>query len=198
MIHFPRGATRVHLPTLNFLHISIAKKEPAEYLIEIFDIFDAPALTKLVVHGTHGDQISLLLCSTGLPHSSFPALTTVSFIYTGSCHCEIEGGNRPSLVISSPPIVFPALSHLSLINQCYTEHLIRDILGPESEPWPLLKIITLGVKNDSFEDVRGALETTVISKRERGDPLPKVQILRAPTSLANWNEKNSWDMETAW
>jgi hypothetical protein len=76
--------------------------------------------------------------------------------------------------------------------------LHRDILGPASEPWPLLKIITLGVKNDSFEDVRGALETTVISKRERGDPLPKVQILRAPASLANWNKKNSWDMETAW
>jgi hypothetical protein len=76
--------------------------------------------------------------------------------------------------------------------------LIRDILGPASEPWPLLKIITLGVKNDSFEDVRGALEITVISKRERGDPLPKVQILRAPVSLANWNEKNLWDMETAW
>ncbi|KAJ7356676.1 hypothetical protein DFH08DRAFT_1047468 [Mycena albidolilacea] len=146
------------------LHISIAE-EACEYLLEIIDIFDTPALTELVIRGTHGDQIPLLLCSMGLPHSSFPALTTLSFIYTGSCNCEISDENRPSLAISSPLIVFPALSHLTLINQCYTEHLIRDILGPASESWPLLKIITLGVKNNLFEDVCGALTTMVNSKR---------------------------------
>jgi hypothetical protein len=190
-------ATRFHTPTLSFLHISIGEDEPADYLSRVVDLFHSPALTELIIHGSHGDQIALLLSLKSLPHSSFPSVTSLTFL-TGSCACYPSDGNRPSHPISCPPGVFPALSHLTLINQCFTEHLIQEMLGPASQPWPLLKVITLGMKNDSLGGVRDALEDVVKSKRQRGEPLPKVRLLRAPASIENWSEDSSWDAEMSW
>ncbi|KAJ7356756.1 hypothetical protein DFH08DRAFT_464462 [Mycena albidolilacea] len=195
-LHVAYNANRFHIPTLSFLHISIGD-EPADYLSRVVDLFHSPALTELIVHGSHGDQIALLLSLKTLPHSSFPSLTSLTFL-TGSCPCEALDGDPPSHSISSPPGVFPALSHLALINQCYTDHLIQDMLGPASQPWPFLKVITLGVKNDSLGSVRDAVEGAVISKRQRGEPLPKIRLLRAPASLEDWTEDSSWDVEMSW
>jgi hypothetical protein len=191
------NAHRFHIPTLSFLHISISEEEPADYLSCVVDLFDSSALTELIVHGSHGDQIALLLSLKTLPHSSFPSLTSLTFLM-GSCSCETLDDDRPSHSISSPPGVFPALSHLALINQCYTDHLIQDMLGPASQPWPLLKILTLGMKNDSLGSVRDAVEDAVNSKRRRGEPLPKVRLLRAPASIENWREDSAWDVEMSW
>jgi hypothetical protein len=69
-------------------------------------------------------------------------------------------------------------------------------LGPASQPWPLLKTITLGVKNNSFDGVRGVIEDAVVVKHYHGGSLPTVQLSREPAwSLANWNEDISWDVE---
>jgi hypothetical protein len=190
-------ATRFHIPTLSFLHISIGADEPADYLSRVVDLFHSPALTELIVYGSHGNQIALLLSLKTLLHSSFPSLTSLTFL-TDSCPYEIWDAGHPSYPISCPPGVFPALSHLTLINQCYTEYLIQEILGPASQPWPLLKIITLGVGDVSFEGVRDAVEGAVNSKRQRGEPLPEVRLARAPEFLGDWNEDISFDAEMSW
>ncbi|KAJ7806137.1 hypothetical protein B0H14DRAFT_3153018 [Mycena olivaceomarginata] len=195
--YVPPNANRFHIPTLSFLHVSISEEEPEDYLSCVVDLFDSSALTELIVHGSHGDQIALLLSLKNLPHSSFPSLTSLTFLM-GSCSCETSDDDRPSHSISSPPDVFPALSHLTLINQCFTEHLIQKMLGPASQPWSLLKVITLGMKNDSLGGVRDALEDVVNSKRQRGEPLPKVRLLRALASIENWSEDSSWDAEMSW
>ncbi|KAJ7806135.1 hypothetical protein B0H14DRAFT_3153016 [Mycena olivaceomarginata] len=191
---------RFHIPTLSFLHISIPDDGGANYLPRVVDLFHSPALTKCIVHGSHGDQIALLLSLKSLPRSSFPVLTSLTFLMGSSqCSCDTTNHDHPSHSISSPPGVFPALSHLTLINQCYTSDLIRDILGPASQPWPLLKTITLGVKNNSLDGVRGVIEDAVVAKRQHGGSLPTVQLGREPTwSLENWNEDISWDVEMSW
>ncbi|KAJ7806125.1 hypothetical protein B0H14DRAFT_3882463 [Mycena olivaceomarginata] len=167
---------RFHIPTLSFLHIFISDDEAADYLPRVVDLFHSPALTKFVVHGSHGDQIALLLSLKSLPHSSFPALTSLTFLMGSSqCSCDTANHDHPSHSISSPPGVFPALQ------------------------WPLLKIITLGVKNNSFDGVRGVIEDAVVAKRQHGGSLPTVQLSREPAwSLANWNEDISWDVEMSW
>ncbi|KAJ7356754.1 hypothetical protein DFH08DRAFT_849965 [Mycena albidolilacea] len=190
---------RFHIPTLSFLHIFISDDGGADYLPRVVDLFHSPALTKFIVHGSHGDQIALLLSLKSLPHSSFPALTSLAFLMGSSqCSCDTANHDHPSHSISSPPGIFPALSHLTLINQCYTSDLIRDILGPASQPWPL-KTITLGVKNISFDGVRGVIEDAVVVKRQHGGSLPTVQLGCEPAwSLANWKEDISWDVEISW
>jgi hypothetical protein len=54
------------------------------------------------------------------------------------------------------------------------------------------------MKNDSLGTVRDAVEDAVDSKRRRGEPLPKVRLLRAPASIENWRKDSAWDVETSW
>jgi hypothetical protein len=54
------------------------------------------------------------------------------------------------------------------------------------------------MKNDSLGSVRDAVEAAVISKRQRGVPLPEIRLLRAPASLEDWTEDSSWDVEMSW
>ncbi|KAJ7356875.1 hypothetical protein DFH08DRAFT_802839 [Mycena albidolilacea] len=186
----PEEAPRFLIPTLKYLRISIPG-EDADYLLAVVGIFDAPALTELIFDGTHGDQIAFLLGRKTLPHSIFPALTSLTFLLRDSCGCESANENLPSHTISSPPAIFPALSRLTLINQCFTEHLIQDMLGPASHPWPLLKTITLGAVDDSFEKVGAAVEDPMDSKRQRGEPVPEVQLLQL-LSRENWSENGPY------
>ncbi|KAF8213776.1 hypothetical protein K438DRAFT_1804650 [Mycena galopus ATCC 62051] len=150
------GAPRFHIPTLKSLHISISEDQDSDYLSEIMDLFDTPAVTKLEVNDTHADQICVLFNLTSLPHSSFAALTSVTFASKG-CSCEKEVP-FPRIIISQPPLaLFPALSHLTLVNQCFTHNLVQDLLGPTSQPWPLLSTVALYPPEGSLEDVRNAL-----------------------------------------
>ncbi|KAJ7837227.1 hypothetical protein B0H14DRAFT_1104616 [Mycena olivaceomarginata] len=192
----PPDANRSHSPALQFLHISIPE-EDTNYLVDFTNLFDAPALTELFFSGTHGNQTAFFLGWKSLPHSTFPALTSLTFLLRDSCACESANGNLPSHPISSPPAIFPALSHLILINQCFTPYLIRDILGPASHPWPLLKTITLGASYDSFEEVRAAVGDAVDSKYQRGEPVPEVLLLQLPRSFENWDENSPVDAEMA-
>jgi hypothetical protein len=192
----PEEAPRFLIPTLKYLRISIPE-EDADHLLTVVGIFDVPALTELIFDGAHGDQIAFLLGRKTLPHSIFPALTSLTFFLRNLCICESAIRNHPSHTISSPPAIFPALSRLALINQCFTEHLIQDMLGPASYPWPLLKTITLGAVDDSFEKVGAAVEDAVDSKRQRGEPVPEVQLFQL-WSLEKWNENGPWDAERSW
>ncbi|KAJ7837225.1 hypothetical protein B0H14DRAFT_2792138 [Mycena olivaceomarginata] len=173
VIYAPPDANRFHIPTLKFLHILIQDNARVDYLSYIVALFDAPALAELILNGSHGDQ------------SSFPVLTSISFICRGSCSCETEVG-LPYHPLSSPPILFPALSHIILINQCHAYALIKDILGPASHPWPLLKNHN---DNGSFEALGAALEDA---------PVPEVQLFRVLSSLEDWDENSHVDVERSW
>jgi hypothetical protein len=79
-------------------------------------------LTKFVVHGSHGDQIVLLLSLKSLPHSSFPALTSLTFLMGSSqCSCDTANNDHPSHTISSPSGVFsrtvPSHPHQPMLHQ---------------------------------------------------------------------------------
>jgi hypothetical protein len=175
---------RFHIPSLNFLHISVSDTEDEFYLRGIIDLFDTPALTEFIIDGTHGDQICVLFNLTSLPHSSFPALTSFSFVKRGSCWCDSE---PISDTISSPPLhLFPALSSLTLINQCSTPKLVQNILGPASQPWPLLKTVALWPRQDDLEALRDVLRDAVQSKRERGQALPKFRLSPKLLSQEDW------------
>jgi hypothetical protein len=183
-------ARQFHIPTLKFLHILVSDSEDEFYLLDMVDLFDTPALTEFIIDGTHGDQIFVLFNSPSLPHSSFSALTSFSFINRYSCSCESDGHHDFSDTMSSPPL-FPALSSLTLVHQCFTSDFVKYFLGPSSRPWPGLKTVTLCPKKDDYDDVWDALEDAVDSKRQSGQPLPKLRLFRALSTLEAWQE-NAW------
>jgi hypothetical protein len=176
----------VHIPSLKFLHISVLDNEDEQYLLSVVNFFDTPAVTELIIDGTHGDQIFVFFDSTRLHHSSFPALTSLYFVDRNPCFCESD--LLPIVgTTSSSPQQFPALSSLSLINQCFTPNLVKGILGPASEPWPLLKTVTLCPKKSAVENVYRTLQDAARSKQRR-QALPKLRLSPALLSLGNWQE----------
>ncbi|KAF7367424.1 F-box domain-containing protein [Mycena sanguinolenta] len=191
--HFRTRGDRVHIPTLKSLHITISflRVTPSD-LLDILNLFDAPALTEFTADGSHGDQICRLFNSTN-HKSTFPALTSLSFSRFGPCPCDAESIFYRT--ISSPPALFPALSSLTLINQCFAHHLIRDILGPDSPSWPHLNTVTLVPKEHSLQDVRSAVED-VVTKRQLGQPFPVVKLCR-PRRLEDWSVYFTGDVEIA-
>jgi hypothetical protein len=176
----------VHIPSLKFLHISVLDNEDEQYLLSVVNFFDTPAVTELIIDGTHGDQIFVFFDSTRPHHSSFPALTSLYFVDRNPCFCESD--LLPIVgTTSSSPQQFPALSSLSLINQCFTPNLVKGILGPASEPWPLLKTVTLCPKKSAVENVYRTLQDAARSKQRR-QALPKLRLSPALLSLGNWQE----------
>ncbi|KAJ7614629.1 hypothetical protein DFH06DRAFT_1484174 [Mycena polygramma] len=185
---YTSSVTRLHVPSLKFLRISAADYEDEFYLLDKMGLFDTPALTEFIVDGAHGDQIFVLFNETSFPHTSFPALTSFSLVHSGSCTCEtnVPLGNS----ISSPPLaLFPALSSLTLINQCFTPKLVEDLLGPASHPWPQLQTVTLRPKGGNVDDVCSALRDAADAKRQRGQTLPKLRLSSELLSLEDWRER---------
>ncbi|KAF7350434.1 hypothetical protein MVEN_01348600 [Mycena venus] len=180
------GAEQIYIPTLKSLYISISDSEDNIHLLGILDIFDTPALTEFMVEGTHGDQISTLFNSASLPRSSFPALTSISFVQRGTCACEFDLPFSLDALSSPPLALFPALTSLTLINQCFTHTLVEDILGPASEPWPLLRTVTLCPMKDTVEKVCDALKDAVQSDREHH--IPQLRLSSALLSREDWRE----------
>ncbi|KAJ7672597.1 hypothetical protein DFH06DRAFT_96753 [Mycena polygramma] len=167
---------QLRIPSLKSLHVSVSDDGDTDYLLGVVNIFDTPALTELTVNNTHGDQICRVFNATGV-QSSFPALSSISFIKADVCSC----GDDPMLfspTISSPPHFFPALSSLTLINQCLTHHLVHNIVG--LHPWPLLKTFTLSAGADETGTVFLALQTAVRLNRQRNlQPLPRFRLSQA-------------------
>ncbi|KAJ6571708.1 hypothetical protein B0H19DRAFT_1130812, partial [Mycena capillaripes] len=169
--YIPSTTRQLHIPLLKSLHLSVSDSEGDSYLLGIVGLFDTPVLTEFIIDGTHGDQIFALFNSTSLP-SSFPALTSFSFVTRLSCSCETK---RPfSNPISAPPLgLFPTLSSLTLINQCFTTNLVNDIL---SLSWPNLSTVALCPQQNHLVGVRRALHGAVELRRQRGQPLPKLRL----------------------
>ncbi|KAJ7756933.1 hypothetical protein B0H16DRAFT_1537457 [Mycena metata] len=167
LVTFPHQH-RLAIPSLKHLHLSVQEEEGTPHLLDVMDLFDTPALTSLTFHNTHGDQIFELFNATSLPHASFAAVTTLVFV-SNPCTCD-EDVDPFTQTIPSPPIrLFPALSSLSLINQCFTSLLVDAILGPTSQPWRLLQTITL-CPNRDLEEVHLALDP------RRGQIFPTLRL----------------------
>ncbi|KAJ6588529.1 hypothetical protein B0H19DRAFT_1367122 [Mycena capillaripes] len=182
---------RFHIPSLKILRISVSD-EDAFFLLVIFNLFDTPALTEFMIDGSHGDQIFVLFNLTSLPHSSFPALTSLSFIKLDSCSCEVDVTVDFSNSLTSPPLqLFPALASLTLINQCFAHNLVKDLLGPASPPWPRLKSVTLCPKENTLDDVHSAFREAVQSKFHGGKALPKIRLSPRLECLEEWQEEGA-------
>ncbi|KAJ6471309.1 hypothetical protein C8R47DRAFT_1147711 [Mycena vitilis] len=173
---FPTGL-RLPIPSLKSLHVSISDGADTEYLLAVVNIFDTPALTDLTVNHTHGDQICRVFTSTGL-QSSFPVLSSISFIKPDVCSCVTDDPMIFSPTIASPPHFFPALSSLTLINQCLTNHIVHNIVG--LHPWPLLKIFTLSVGAEETVTMSLAIQRAVRLNRQRDlHTLPRFRLSQA-------------------
>ncbi|KAJ7764523.1 hypothetical protein DFH07DRAFT_811499 [Mycena maculata] len=138
----------MRFPTLKSLTVVVSDAGNASHLRETLRHFDTPLLSSLVVQYTHADQICALFNPTS--HLSFPALTSLSFIHR-VCGCESTDIFQS---IPSPPLhLFPILSSLTLINQCLTKEIISDILGPNSQPWPSFKTVSICPQSYKSDDV---------------------------------------------
>ncbi|KAJ6588282.1 hypothetical protein B0H19DRAFT_202399 [Mycena capillaripes] len=184
LVHFYLDLTKSYtpnsqfrIPSLKFLHLSISDDLNLLYLL---DIFDTPAVTEIKIDGTHGDEISALFSSPAFPCASFAALTTFSFSTTNRC------AHRTKVTRTSPPLwLFPALSSLTLIKQCFMRNLVDDLLG---QPWPLLKTVTLYPIESDVEEVHDALLTAIRTKHQRGEPLPTLRLSPSLFSVEAWRD----------
>ncbi|KAJ7764509.1 hypothetical protein DFH07DRAFT_955969 [Mycena maculata] len=113
--------------------------------------FDAPALTDLVVRFTYGDQISAFV--------------------DDACGCDDHSGIRPALQTISLRR-FPLLSSLTLVNQCFTDHVISGILDLTSQQWLSLKAVSICPEEDKLEDLYVILQEVVRSRRRSLVALP--------------------------
>ncbi|KAK7019825.1 F-box domain-containing protein, partial [Favolaschia claudopus] len=178
---------RLHIPSLKSLQITIFAQEMEGYLLFILDLFNTPALLNMTVDGSHGDQILELFNSRSLPNAIFPALVSLSFIST-SCQCEKNLPKWETPVV--PPIqLFPSLSSLTLVNQCYTTNLIRGLFSPSSQPWPSLKYISVSCGQETLEAVSNALRIAVHRRGSR--VLPKFRISPALWSFEDWRRMDA-------
>ncbi|KAJ7084026.1 hypothetical protein B0H15DRAFT_849821 [Mycena belliarum] len=177
----PQRIGRIALPPVKSLHVGLSPDARAPYLLEIIGLLDAPVLTDLV--------ISPLFDSSSAVNSSFPALTSLSFINRAECSCE--SGDATFIpytrsITSLPPCHFPALSSLTLVNQCFTYNVVREIVGPTSPPWSLLETLTVcPPRRPSWEST---FPDVILSMRRRGHILPKLRLSRSLFSQPNWDE----------
>ncbi|KAJ6588271.1 hypothetical protein B0H19DRAFT_1247960 [Mycena capillaripes] len=169
--------SRFRIPSLKFLHLSIMNEWFD--LLSLLDLFDAPAVTDIRIDGTHGKQICQFFNSPAFPHASFPALTTFSFSNNWCAHTT-------EVTRVSPPLrLFPALSSLILIKQCFMRNLVDDLL---SQPWPLLETVTLYPMESDVEEVCEALLAAIHAKRQRGELLPKFRLSSSLFSGEAWRD----------
>ncbi|KAJ7507195.1 hypothetical protein B0H11DRAFT_2185674 [Mycena galericulata] len=173
---------QIYIPSLRSLYLDI--RDDSE-CTDAIHLFDTPGLTDLILDGMHGDWVCALFNITS-PHASFPALTSLSFLNNG-CHCEdntyISSDIRR---IASPPLrLFPALTSLTLINQCFTPSIVFDILGPDSQPWPLLQTVTL-CHEFLPEDVYRTLQQILL--RQHQQALPKFRVPSDVFHKSDWQQ----------
>ncbi|KAJ7661692.1 hypothetical protein B0H17DRAFT_1094263 [Mycena rosella] len=172
-------ATTTPWPSLDFLHIDTSLL----YSLTIPSLrsLHAPALVELTIHHGHGAVFD----ATALPtiFVKFPALSSLSFVSTG-CNCE-EGMPPMHLPSQFPPLhLFPALSSLTLINQCptITTNMLEHFLGPA----PLLDTVTVCPPKDTIENVYTALQAVICSKRGSAQAIPKFRFPRARFEQSYW------------
>ncbi|KAJ7336299.1 hypothetical protein DFH08DRAFT_286020 [Mycena albidolilacea] len=185
--------SRFYISTLKSLNITTPRMHRELFpLSALIDLFETPALAEFIIEGAHGDEIVDLFSSSSLPHASFPALTTLSFIHISPCLHDFAESFVDMQMCYPPSAVFPALSSLTLINQCSTSHLVKDILG---QPWPQLKTLALCpfpvdsvFGADAFVAVGKVLRDTVRPDHNRRQRLPKLRLSPALLALEDWQD----------
>ncbi|KAJ7507189.1 hypothetical protein B0H11DRAFT_2271702 [Mycena galericulata] len=165
------GELGINIPSLKSLHLEFVDSED---MLETIGLFDTPALTDLVCKGAHGDEISVLFDPTSLPLSSFPALTSLSFVNSGCGYaCESD-------------------SHFRAI--------FRTISSPPLRLFPAPNFATVGTSGDSYtvfcnvREVYSTLQQIVRSKHERQQTLPKLRLPSDTFYQGDWAE-NGVDVE---
>ncbi|KAJ7839544.1 hypothetical protein B0H14DRAFT_3869681 [Mycena olivaceomarginata] len=100
--------SRFCISTLKSLNISVPFPLHGDLfpLPALIDFFETPALAEFIIEGAHGDEIVDLFNSSSLPHASFPALTTLSFIHISPCTCDVDLSLDTQLCYP-PPRSFP-------------------------------------------------------------------------------------------
>jgi hypothetical protein len=178
--------SRFHIPTLRSLHLKVSDHGGGQFkLAATLDLFDAPSLTEFVVDGTHGDQIFVLFNQRRkLPHASFPALTTLSFVNKSS-NCRCRGQSFPNTTCHPPDLLFPALSSLTLINQCFASRMVEDILG---QPWPGLRTLTLCPTRVDLTPMGKAVNEALRPDRPRARGLPALRLSPALLARGEWQD----------
>ncbi|KAJ7429577.1 hypothetical protein FB451DRAFT_616069 [Mycena latifolia] len=187
-----RQQRRVIIPSLKTLRLAVNSDANAFHLRAVLGLFDTPALTDLIMDYTHGDQICVLFDSNSLPDSSFPALTSLTFVNSGSCACEDDNSIRQAVQpIPPPPLrLFPTLASLTLVNGCFTSHIVEQILGPASPPFPLLRTVALSPNPtpETFQEVYNTLQTVIASKRQGEQTIPKFRFSPMLFHQPYWDE----------
>ncbi|KAK7062329.1 F-box domain-containing protein [Favolaschia claudopus] len=174
------------IASLQSLRIHINENYNQPHLAFILDLFDCPALTELAIAGSHGDQIFYLFQLPSVPRSTFPVLRSLSFIYeyAEGCSCREDTPLGSRIDDSNGMLLFPALSSLSLVGQCFTARLVKEILGAQALPWPHLKTLTVSPVN-SISDVRKALQDAV---QRSPQPIPKLRLGQALFFTEDWQD----------
>ncbi|KAJ7603792.1 hypothetical protein FB45DRAFT_1070967 [Roridomyces roridus] len=149
--------------------------EESEALSNELSSFNTPHLTHLGLHGTHGDQLSLLFNSTQPAQARLPAVSSLTFTHLDRpvvCTCEVEGSYRDHYKpIAAPLKLFPVVSSLTLVDECFTPRIVSDLLGHGSQPWPLLDVLALRPKPSEAEKLYTALQDVVRWKRSQQESL---------------------------
>ncbi|KAJ7628301.1 hypothetical protein FB45DRAFT_1059108 [Roridomyces roridus] len=138
--------------------------------------FDTPHLTHLGLHCTHGDQLAFLFNST--MQSRFPALTSLTFNDLGqlSCRCEEGCPDDYKPITNHHRTLFPIMSSLTLIRECFAPRIVSDLLGPGSPPWPLFEALALRPRPSDVEDLYTVLQDVVRWKRSQLESLPRFKL----------------------
>ncbi|KAJ7696651.1 hypothetical protein B0H14DRAFT_3529632 [Mycena olivaceomarginata] len=82
----------------------------------------------------------------------------------------------PDQFTHPPAALFPALSSLTLINECRTSHMVRDILG---QPWLQLETLALSPPRGDFTAVVEVLKDALLPHHDHRRPLPKLRLSAA-------------------
>ncbi|KAJ6590988.1 hypothetical protein DFH09DRAFT_1306629 [Mycena vulgaris] len=152
------------------------------------DFFDTPALTNLTICSAHGYQICALFNPQSITLSSFPALKSLSFVNTGGCACEKRRSVRSTPSPSPPLRLFPALTSVTLINQCFMGHIVNDLLDPASQPCPLLETLTLCPPDKHIHSLNKVYNVLQHAVRAKQLTLPKLRLSSVLFSQDNWAE----------
>ncbi|KAJ7603014.1 hypothetical protein FB45DRAFT_1072281 [Roridomyces roridus] len=125
-----------------------------------------------------GGIVSQSLISLISPaQAGFPAVSSLTFTHLDRpvvCTCEVEGNYRDHYKpIAAPLKLFPVVSSLTLVDECFTPRIISELLGHGSQPWPLLDVLALRPKPSEAEKLYTVLQEVVRWKRSQQESLPR-------------------------
>ncbi|KAJ7628476.1 hypothetical protein FB45DRAFT_918373 [Roridomyces roridus] len=179
-------------------HLQLNCGDDFRAILDVISCFDTPVLSTLTLCDCHGDQISVLFSSDS-PQPSFPALKSLSCVKEEpetppQCTDELEICRNYETIAAPPIRLFPRLSSWSLINQCFTARILSETMGRNSQPWPLLRTVTVWPMEADVDAVYDALREVVQWKRDSQEAVPKLRLSRSLFSREYWAE-NGVDVE---